>query len=167
MIVKMKIKSNGFTLIELIFTLGIVSILLILSTSISSVFIKHQVNTQTSKLFHTMQYARSEAIKRGQTVVLCPTQDFHLCSPKWDKGYMVFVPAQNQTQDIKNILRIETIPHHLTVNSKAITAIKYSSDGSSLTRATIHVINHQNQCEQKIVLYDSGRSRIENACSNV
>lgn len=70
-----KYKQAGFTLIELIITLGLVSILALLAAPSLSQFIKQErLVTTANQLNSVYRYARSEAIKRATTVTLT-TQD--------------------------------------------------------------------------------------------
>lgn len=112
--------------------LGIVMSLFMLSSADFSPFLqKHTASTTTSRLFHHLAFARSEAIKRNKIVTISPKEN----------GYMI-----SSGQDI--LLQEETTP--LTFN-----AIHYTPEGRSLTRTTIKIAQNQ-----KIVIYDSGRARI-------
>lgn len=150
--------NKGFTLIELLITMTILSILLCLgSIGINTLYFRQKNQCIAEQIFHTLAYARNEAIKRNKIVGVCGSQDFEHCSVNWSKGYMVFVMDFPENDSPKNILRVEKTQHSHDVHSNKQTVIKYKGDGSCLTRNTIFIAN-----QQKIVIYDSGRARIEN-----
>jgi type IV fimbrial biogenesis protein FimT len=159
----MRTSHLGFTFIELSFVLLIVSALALLCVSQFVLYEKYEAKTTTQTLFSTLQYARSEAIKRNQTVSVCPSSDFEHCHSHWSNGYLVFIGSDKQNIVPQSILRIEKLKAGVTVKSQGLTVIKYSGDGRILTRGTIHINSHDTP-PQKIVLYDSGRARIESAC---
>lgn len=156
----MQNKCSGVTFIELIFTLMIIALLItLLSGDLSSFFLRQKNQCTTSLLFHTLQYARSEAINRNQIVALCPSLDSVHCSLDWSKGYIVFIPQENNANSPQELLRSIRVSN--PIHSGHLDIIKYSSDGRCLSRGTIHIGEGEDQ--HKIVLYDSGRARIEHS----
>ncbi len=148
--------NKGFTLIELLITMTILSILLCIgSMGMNTLFLRQKNQCIAERIFHTLVYARSEAIKRNKIVGVCGSHDFQHCSLDWSKGYMVFIGDFPENYPL-NILRVEKMQHSLDVYSNKQTVIRYKGDGSCLTRNTIFIAN-----QQKIVIYDSGRARIE------
>ncbi len=148
--------TKGFSVIEVLFVLAIMSILLVLSLNGLFVNVQSQKNQRiTAQLFHTLQWARTEAIKRNKTINVCGSFDNQHCSSDWSNGYMVFIehtPIQT--------LRSEKIEPGLSIHSGNQTVIKYSGDGRCLSRGSI-TIGSLPKKTQKIVIYDSGRARIQ------
>lgn len=63
--------GRGFTLVELLVSMALVSILLMLAApSFSSAFVRARVEGTTNELGADLQYARSEAVRRRADVVL-------------------------------------------------------------------------------------------------
>lgn len=86
-------KEAGFTLLELLFTVTVGAILLSIAipnfrTTVANNRQTNQLNTILSGLI----YARSEAIKRNASVVICASTDQATCSGKsaWDTGWIVY-----------------------------------------------------------------------------
>ena len=66
--------NKGFTLVEILVTLAIVSILVVIaSPSFISVIKRDRLVTNANHLHNTFKYARSEAIKREQDVNIITT----------------------------------------------------------------------------------------------
>jgi type IV fimbrial biogenesis protein FimT len=83
----------GVTLVELMITLSLVSILLAIGVpSYKYVTNANRVAGEVNGLLGDMQFARGEAIKEGQTVVICSSKDGATCanSPSWITGWIVF-----------------------------------------------------------------------------
>ncbi len=90
----MKRAQNGFTMLELMVTLVVLSILLGIGVpSFQSVIRNNRIASATNELVGALTYARSEAMKRGDTVTACPTVDEESCagSNDWAKGWILFV----------------------------------------------------------------------------
>jgi len=89
-------KHSGFTLIELMITLIIVSILLTVGIpSLKSFMQGNQLVASTNELISAFHVARSEAIKLNTNVTICESSNGTSCSTagtdKWEDGWIVFV----------------------------------------------------------------------------
>ena len=95
MMKKSKLKKNtGFTLIEIMVTVAIVGIFASIAIpSFSSLIENNRVNTATNELVSNLLLARSEALKRRNTVTICPSSDQTTCNANKDfsKGWVVFL----------------------------------------------------------------------------
>ena len=86
-------REIGFTLVELLITIVVVSILLAMGAPAFKDFIKNnRVTAQTNDLVSAIQLARSEALKRGTDMVVCASNDGEKCTGKdtWSDGWIVF-----------------------------------------------------------------------------
>jgi len=86
-------KEPGFTLVELLITIVVVSILLATGVPAFQSFIKNnRVTAQANDLISALQLARSEALKRGTSTVVCASKDQKICAGKddWADGWIVF-----------------------------------------------------------------------------
>lgn len=85
--------SRGFTLIELLVTLSILAIMLAIATpSFTNIIQSNRTQTITSDLVGALQYARSEAVKRGVRVDIC-RRNGAVCAnaADWGNGWLVKV----------------------------------------------------------------------------
>ncbi|WP_333677957.1 GspH/FimT family pseudopilin [Dyella sp.] len=83
----------GFSLIELMVTLGVMAILLVMaSPMITTTLEKNNVSSATNSLLASINYARAEAIGRGTYVSMCPTTDGRTCttSTDYDTGWLIY-----------------------------------------------------------------------------
>ena len=84
--------NTGFTLIELLITITIAAIVLgIAIPSFSSIIASNRLTTSANELVTALNLARSEAVKRGQDVVVGKTVI------NWEDGWQVFVDIDRDT----------------------------------------------------------------------
>jgi type IV fimbrial biogenesis protein FimT len=99
-----KHSQRGFTIIELMITLVVISLLAGVGIpGFRNFILNSRITTQSNDLVGELAIARSEAIKRNTTVVLCrsanPTATTPTCSTgstgskTWESGWLVFQDA--------------------------------------------------------------------------
>ncbi|MBN9287764.1 MAG: hypothetical protein BGO43_10365 [Gammaproteobacteria bacterium 39-13] len=151
-------KLNGFSFIEIFIILAITAILFCMSCGVFNPLLEHYLSqSATSTLFHHLQFARSEAIKRNQIIAICPSQDFQYCTHSWSNSYMIFIAQKNFPINADSLLRIVKVPSSVNISANH-PIIKYNGNGRSLSRNTLTVSSQK--IIEKIVIYDSGRARI-------
>lgn len=109
-------KSRGVTLIELLVTVSVLAIL----SSIAVPSLQNFTNTSravalTNELVAALNFARSEAIKRGVAVTICKTANPDNASPtcttdgSWQSGWLTFTDPTNRgtVNDGETRLRIK------------------------------------------------------------
>ena len=92
----MQLRSTlqGFSLYELIVTIGLVALVLTLGLpSFGGIIANHRLRVEVNALFHAIHLARKESIVRRRVVTLCPTRDNFACERDldWSGGWMMFV----------------------------------------------------------------------------
>jgi type IV fimbrial biogenesis protein FimT len=95
---------SGFSLIELIVTLLVVSILAFVAVpSIKNILKDHRLSGYTNDLVADLNHARSDAVKRATPVTICKTSNPQNSSPacnttvtdSWTTGRVTFVDADS------------------------------------------------------------------------
>jgi len=103
-------KERGFTIPELMITLGIVAI--VMSTAVPAIgtTIKNsRLATHLNSVVGDIHYARSEAVKRDTRVIMCRSPNPNATVPTcggstkiWTDGYIIFADDGNNTNDVYN-----------------------------------------------------------------
>ena len=79
--------SRGFTIPELIITLGVAAIILSTAVpSISTTIKNNRLATQVNHIITDIHFARSEAVKRDVRVILCRSSNPNASSPSCNEG---------------------------------------------------------------------------------
>lgn len=97
-------------MIELMVTLIIIAIVVSIAVPNFRDFIQHtRATTESNRIVGALNLARSEAVKRGTAVSVCPSSDQATCSGNsdWEKGWIVFVGV---TGSLDEVLRVWEAP---------------------------------------------------------
>lgn len=86
-------KIKGFTVIELMIVVGVIGILLAVGLpGLQDTISRIGTNTQAKTLVSSLNFARSESIKRGTIVSICSSSSGTDCAAdSWADGWIVFV----------------------------------------------------------------------------
>lgn len=94
-------KYSGFTILELMMTLGLVAILTTIGVPYFGDVIKNnRLSTQINALVGHLAYARSEAVLRNQPVILCASGNMTTCvagARGWADGWLLFLDGDNSS----------------------------------------------------------------------
>ena len=102
-----QLHNQGFTIPEIVITLGIVAIVLSMAIpSVSATIKDNRLATTLNKVITDIHFARSEAAKRGVRVILCRSPNPNASTPScggttkiWTTGYLVFADDGNYTNN--------------------------------------------------------------------
>ena len=87
---------TGFSLIEMLVTISILIIMATLGTaSYQYLIASTRINGEISGMLNGLKLARSEAIKRGETINFCPNGGGASCGSNWDAGWNVMVNSNS------------------------------------------------------------------------
>ena len=163
-------RNAGFTLIELVTTLSVMTILASIAAPSFAGFVERQrASAAISSLMTHMALARMSAITRNRRAVLCPTTDGQHCEAgtDWSTGWMLFADddGNRKVDAADDILRIDLEPtsRHLRVFSTSDRQqLRYLPDGRSAgTNLTVSICNKGGELLGQVIVNNMGRPRSE------
>jgi len=161
---------NGLTLLELLVALALGGILLAIGVPGWGAWMAEQaLADRADALLHSLDRARSEALKRGGRVNVCPNASSGCPGPAaaWDGGWSV-TPDAASGIEASSISRERAAPAGVTIRGNRPVAdyVSYTSLGharridGALQMGTFTVCKSGHKA-RKVILANSGRARIE------
>lgn len=167
---------NGFTLVELMVTLAILTLLLAIGVpSMQGFLASRQAQAQADTFASALRYARSEALKRSQTVTMCLTTTPDTVTPTcnaagtdWNSGWLIFVGTTAVAPTVLPNLLLNVQQSIASTNtiSAPRTSIAFTPDGLSVgATGSFEVTSHDGNHKSCVVLSNQGRVRmVKGAC---
>lgn len=151
--------NKGFTLVELMITVAMMSIMLTVGLpSFQSIIVSSRLTSSTNAMVSALQLARFEALKQHKTVTIKKKE------ANWQGGWDVFVDAnENGNMDDKEkLVSYDKINSTVLVTGNGTTYDNYVSyDASGRINAIGNFLfKSQSEC-RKIIIAATGRIRIE------
>lgn len=168
----------GYSIFDLIITSAIAGVLGLGAVGMNGLVQDARMTTSVNELITHLNLVRSETIKRGQQVVLCPSTDGSNCDgPKdgytwWHGGYLLFVNTDGDTNrnSSEPIIRMhQALAGGVTLKtSNARSRITYQSTGfSSGSTATFTFCDSRGQAQVRyVILSNVGRARFSRTPSD-
>jgi type IV fimbrial biogenesis protein FimT len=176
-------KSRGLTLIELLVTLAISAMLATMAgPSFVRIFRSNTMATGVNAFMADMRFARSEAVRRGGSVILCRAEDPEVPIPVcannagstgkgWATGWVVFQDIDNNgvygTGDhmLRQQAAIDSVGSALEATTSSSTTFKFTgtgrlSDASTAVTMTFGGTSFDSSLKRKVCVGASGRVRI-------
>ncbi len=126
--------QRGFTIIELMITVGLLGVMLTIAVpSFSSIFKQNRLASQTNSILSSLNYARGQTINQNQNVIVQPIA----AGTNWSGGWKIRVNGA----DIQFFEGVE----NASLTSSAAT-ITYQSDGSLSAAGNITLTLTPNNC---------------------
>lgn len=165
--------NNGFSLIELIFTLAILFITLGLSApSFANMIDRHQMSQQTDELLASLRFARAQAVNQNLDVYICRAISSEQCSistrrwDDWSDGWLIFADMNNnRTFDSADALLRQHYdpkrPFFLTINQSGRLRFRYNGSSRNLGFYFCSDQSAGITINRKITLLYTGRTRVQ------
>lgn len=167
--------QKGFTLVELLVTLAVAVILVTLAApSFQTMIDNNRRSAQVNEFVADLSYARSEALKRGNNVVLCRASNFNADTPTcgsgsgWQSGWIVYNDADNDNS-FNN--QDEVLRRHPSLTGNGVTLLGNIDNVVYWPSGRVAVAGTFNRCDHRgatggyaraIVIAMTGRVNIKN-----
>ncbi len=175
-------KARGFTLLEVVVVLAVIAILTSLAApSFTSLIQSNAVSSNVNAFMADLRFARSEAIRRGDSVIMCRSDAPESATPTcgtgagpgnngWVSGWIIFQDrdgSQNYTSagDDAQLLKVQgPITNLDTIVEASSTKFEFVGTGrlKNLSSATELQFgsNMPNDRQRVVCVNQSGRARI-------
>jgi type IV fimbrial biogenesis protein FimT len=123
------IDARGFTLLELLITLAVISISLAMAIpALGPIIARHGVIADTRQLQHVISLARQTAVNSGMRVIICPVDEQNRCTHEWSRNIMAFTDQDND----KHLNNNDRVLHHW--GHEHTSSLHWSGFGSGFLR---------------------------------
>jgi type IV fimbrial biogenesis protein FimT len=175
------IVAKGFTLLEIMISIGVLAIMLSLAVPAYNELVKNnRISTQANALHTALMLSRSEALTRLSRVTVCSSSDGSSCaSGGWEQGWIVFLDPDNDATVDNNetILRIDsaiTGGNTFRGNSNVANYVSFVGDGASMTTSGTFQTGTWVVCDDRgftssaraISINATGRPRVQKATAS-
>jgi type IV fimbrial biogenesis protein FimT len=140
-----RLRSTGFTLLELMITITVLAIIVGIGVpSFTNIIRTNRLASQTNEMLASFAVARSEAVKRGTLVTMCPAnaaQNNCAGTDVWSDGWIVFSDTEGTVGQIDAdgtlpddmIIQRSPPPSALKINitNTGVTLLSYRGDGGA------------------------------------
>ena len=133
-----------------------------------NIIVSNHIDNVTNELYGSLMLARSEAIKRKQTVSLCSTLDHQTCdenSSGWHHGWLIF--SDENSDGLINsrdqlLRRFEKQSDLITIVWNRGYGVRFNSRGQTSQAGTFRICDQKADRDSKaIVISMTGRLRTE------
>lgn len=88
---------NAYSLVELLLVFTLIAMALLFGEpTFRHLFSTKDADLVTQTIINLLNYARSEAIKRGHNISICPSDDGKQCGSDWAKGQIIIDTESNE-----------------------------------------------------------------------
>lgn len=130
---KIRTKVQGFTLVELMTAIAVLSILLTVALpSLESMLLGGRLRSYANELVSSVYLARSEAIKTNAVVRLCASSNGTSCDGSWGEGWVIL------NSDDEVIQSRGALAEGYAINAGA-TILSFKPTGIGATQTTLTV----------------------------
>ncbi len=144
--------ESAFTLIELMIAIAVAAVVLTLGVpSFSNVMERNQLSASINNVVASLNFARSEAVKRNRRVSVCHSNDLNSCSGlNYGDGWIIFV------DDDEDGIRDDPQDEILIVNESLDTTLSLGTNFSGVGENFSFRSNGRTNKQGRFVLCKAG-----------
>jgi len=167
-------RQTGFTLVETLVSVCLGAIVAAMAApALGDIIANSRITTEINNMAGHLHLARSEAVKRGQRAVICPSDNGERClgSGDWAGGYMVFIDAdedrrRDADEPVVNFHQIDA--RSVRVNAGTRKTVTYRPTGwAPGSNLTITFCDAYDRVPPKAVIVSmTGRPRVDHIHPN-
>jgi type IV fimbrial biogenesis protein FimT len=162
--------NRGFTLIELMVTVGILAILISVAIpSFSRLIASNRLSAATNELYGTLIQAKSKAINQGERATVCPSSNGTSCATvgtpiPWSDGWISFSDVLHAgatpTVDADDLIFqiSQAVPTNIVILGNT-NYVSFRSDGSAVTMSGGLLLGTIRVCSTSSSLDNNSRAR--------
>ena len=146
-------QARGFTLIEVLITLVIVSVLATIAVpAYKNLIVSTRLSGELNALIGALNIARSEAQKRGTTVKVCPGSAI-TCTTSWSGGWIVLLESSPRQ---KLMLR-PAVGNGDTITSDVTTFPQFDAAGYTFFTGKLFINDRDNTATlRRCIVFSAG-----------
>jgi type IV fimbrial biogenesis protein FimT len=129
-----KMHQEGVTLIELLVTLAVAAIIVAVGVpAMRDFFLTNRMSAAANDLVSSLHFARSEAIKRGAAIRMCPSNDWDTPTPTCTAGgsladgWIIFAATGDESVVLQ---RHEPLPDTLRLKDDIVETVDFDPSGT-------------------------------------
>ncbi|HAG78385.1 GspH/FimT family pseudopilin [Pseudomonas sp. NP21570] len=147
-------RGQGFTLIDLVVTLSILSVVAAIAIpALGNMIERSRQEALKDEVESTLHNARTQAVLRRHTIEICGSGDGETCSANWTDGWLVRTSAGQ-------ILQLTQLPHHSELSWTGFNeSIRFRDNGASPASNGRFYQCHGGQVAWQVVVSRQGRIR--------
>jgi type IV fimbrial biogenesis protein FimT len=154
-------KNFGFTIIELLITVTLISIMLLIAMpNMSDLVLHNRATTNINTIISALQLARSEAINRKIKVKYCQSSNYKTCGGNWKDGQIIIDEDGKLLRTFAALNYHDTLIWNSSLNRDEY--VEFTSDGctNGQVGTFIYTPNGQKKYAKAITINHAGRVRI-------
>ena len=158
--------TQGFSLVETLVVLAIVvGVLGFAEPRLNEQIIAKEVDAASGRLFRDLQLARVDSIRRGVSVVICPSEDGASCllRGQWHQGWIGFEDLnRDQRRDHgEKILLVGPSTTSVSLKWRSPHWIRFSPDGGAWPNGHFRIGSNDLSKARAVIIYRTGRVRVD------
>ncbi len=167
MVIAMRTQYVGFTLIELMVTIAVAAIVLTLGVpSFERLIERNQLTANINELVASLNYARSEAVRRNQRISICHSSDGNSCSgSKFEEGWIIFADLDqdgDRDDPADTILRVHSaLPQSISLGENLSGDLSFRPNGRTNKQGRFVLCKYNDLTKARaIFVVTNGRVRL-------